>query len=98
MILQLVLVLSCTPDDRRKGIKEPEYRLRARQNVVFVIINWSIYSFTGNLFGKKGRLLEMPGDVNGVVYTDHAYNDWRLSVAHMLNKSGYDIDLLPKIR
>ena len=34
----------------------------------------------------------MPGDVNGVVYTDHSYKDWRMSVAHMLSDAGYDIN------
>ena len=83
-----------TPDDEGKGIKEPEYRLRARQNVVFehgLLIGLYTRSRVTCLVKKEG-FLEMPGDVNGVVYTDHAYNDWRLSVAHMLNKSGYDID------
>ena len=87
-------IVMYTPDDEGKGIKEPEYRLRARQNVVFehgLLIGLYTRSRVTCLVKKEG-FLEMPGDVNGVVYTDHAYNDWRLSVAHMLNKSGYDID------
>lgn len=83
-----------TPDDEGKAIKESEYKFRARQNVVFehgLLIGLYSRSRVTCLVKKEGYL-EMPGDISGVVYTDHSYNDWRLSVAHMLNKSGYDID------
>ena len=87
-------IILYTPDDEGKAVQEPDLKYRARQNVVFehgLLIGLYTRSRVTCLVKKEG-FLEMPGDVNGVVYTDHAYNDWRLSVAHMLNKSGYDID------
>lgn len=83
-----------TPDDKGKAVKENNYNYRARQNVVFE------HGLLMGLYGrekvislvKKETNIEMPGDVNGVIYTDHANADWRLSVAHMLDKAKYDIN------
>ncbi len=83
-----------TPDDKGKATKETRYQFRARQNVVFE------HGLIIGLYGrervvslvKKESHIEMPGDVNGVIYTDHSSGDWRLSVAHMLGKSGYRIN------
>lgn len=83
-----------TPDDKGKAVKGNGYNFRARQNVVFE------HGLLIGLYGrekvvslvKKETNIEMPGDVNGVIYTDHGNADWRLSVAHMLDKAGYDIN------
>jgi predicted nucleotide-binding protein len=83
-----------TPDDKGKATGETKYQFRARQNVVFE------HGLLIGLYGrekvvslvKKEAHIEMPGDVNGVIYTDHSSGDWRLSVAHMLDKSGYKVD------
>ena len=69
-------------------------QLRARQNVVFehgLLIGLYTREKVICLVKKEGHI-EMPGDVNGVVYTDHGYKDWRMSVAHMLSDAGYDIN------
>lgn len=83
-----------TPDDEGKANKDVNYRPRARQNVVFE------HGLLTGLYGrtrittlvKKEGDIEMPGDVHGIVYTDHGYKDWRITVAHMLNDAGYKID------
>lgn len=83
-----------TPDDEGKAVGEDEYRSRARQNVVFehgLLIGLYTREKVICLVKKEGHI-EMPGDVNGVVYTDHSYKDWRMSVAHMLSDAGYDIN------
>ena len=83
-----------TPDDQGKAIGEDEYKLRARQNVVFehgLLIG--LYTREKVIcLVKKECHNEMPGYVNGVVYTDHGYKYWRMSVAHMLSDAGYDIN------
>ncbi|MDC4629721.1 nucleotide-binding protein [Acinetobacter baumannii] len=83
-----------TPDDEGKSINETNFKLRARQNVVFE------HGLLMGLYGrnrvaslvKHNSSIDMPGDVNGVVYTSHAQGDWRLSMAHMLTDAGYEID------
>lgn len=83
-----------TPDDEGKAVGEDEYRSRARQNVVFehgLLIGLYTREKVICLVKKEGHI-EMPGDVNGIVYTDHSYKDWRMSVAHMLSDVGYDIN------
>lgn len=87
-------IILYTPDDEGKAIGEIDYNFRARQNVVFE------HGLLIGLYGrekvislvKKESYIEMPGDVSGVIYTDHSSGDWRLSVAHMLDKSGYSIN------
>ena len=83
-----------TPDDEGKAIGEDDYKLRARQNVVFehgLLIGLYTREKVICLVKKEGDI-EMPGDVNGIVYTDHSHNDWRMSVAHMRSDAGYDIN------
>lgn len=83
-----------TPDDEGKVVGTENYQFRARQNVVFE------HGLLIGLYGrekvvslvKKQSDIEMPGDVNGVIYTDHGFGDWRLSVAHMLDKANYNIN------
>ena len=83
-----------TPDDEGKAVGTENNKFRARQNVVFE------HGLLIGLYGrekvvslvKKESNIEMPGDVNGVIYTDHGVGDWRLSVAHMLDKANYNID------
>ena len=83
-----------TPDDEGKAVGAESYQSRARQNVVFE------HGLLIGLYGrekvvslvKKQSNIEMPGDVNGVIYADHGSGDWRLSVAHMLKKANYSID------
>lgn len=83
-----------TPDDEGKAVGAESHQFRARQNVVFE------HGLLIGLYGrekvvslvKKQSNIEMPGDVNGVIYTDYGAGDWRLSVAHMLDKADYSID------
>ena len=81
-----------TGDDsgRARGIEAEENKLRARQNVVFE---------AGYFMGKLGRKnviivadknLELPSDMQGVVYTDAG--NWTTEVLQGLDKIGYAID------
>lgn len=81
-----------TGDDygRAKGIETEKSKLRARQNVVFE---------AGYFMGKLGRKnviivadknLELPSDMQGVVYTDAG--NWKTEVLQELDKIGYAID------
>lgn len=81
-----------TGDDygRAKGTEAEENKLRARQNVVFE---------AGYFMGKLGRKnviivadknLELPSDMQGVVYTDAG--NWKTEVLQGLDKLGYVID------
>ena len=81
-----------TGDDygRAKGTEAEENKLRARQNVVFE---------AGYFMGKLGRKnviivadknLELPSDMQGVVYTDAG--NWKTEVLQELDKIGYAID------
>lgn len=81
-----------TGDDygRAKGTEAEENKLRARQNVVFE---------AGYFMGKLGRKnviivadknLELPSDMQGVVYTDS--KNWKIEVLQGLDKIGYAID------
>lgn len=81
-----------TGDDygRAKGTEAEENKLRARQNVVFE---------AGYFMGKLGREnviivadknLELPSDMQGVVYTDAG--NWKTEVLQELDKIGYAID------
>ena len=83
-----------TPDDEGKAVGEVHLKRRARQNVVFehglLIGLYSRHRVT--CLVKKEDEIELPGDISGVVYTNHSVKDWRISVAHMLNDVGYKID------
>lgn len=79
-----------TSDDEGKSKKETEYNNRARQNVVFE---------TGYFLGKLGRdrlviiaetPLELPSDIQGVVYTN---DNWKFELLKELKAMGYTIDL-----
>lgn len=79
-----------TSDDEGKSKKETEYNNRARQNVVFE---------TGYFLGKLGRdrlviiaetSLELPSDMQGVVYTN---GNWEFELLKELKAMGYTIDL-----
>lgn len=78
-----------TSDDEGKSNEEEEYNNRARQNVVFE---------TGYFLGKLGRNrlviiadnhLELPSDMQGVVYTNI---NWQLELLKELKSMGYAID------
>ena len=79
-----------TPDDTGKANKETDYKARARQNVVLE---------AGFFMGKLGReyvvylassQLEMPSDLQGVVYTNA--NNWQFDLLRELKEMGYTID------
>ena len=79
-----------TADDLGKGKNEEQMKYRARQNVVFE---------SGFFIGKLGReniiiladkKVEIPSDLQGVVYTDTA--NWRFDVLKELKAIGYTID------
>lgn len=80
-----------TPCDEGKAKDAFEYQNRARQNVVFE---------HGYLCAKLGRSnvcalvkgnLEIPGDLEGVVYTAMT-SGWELSLAKELKAAGYQFD------
>lgn len=80
-----------TADDIAKGKTDSDYKVRARQNVVFE---------TGYFMGKLGRKnvimladndIEIPSDLSGVVYTNNQY--WQIEVFKELKAIGYNIDM-----
>ena len=79
-----------TADDTGKANKETDYQARARQNVVLE---------AGYFMGKLGRgnvifiaepNIEMPSDLQGVVYT--SMNSWQIDLLKELKGMGYCID------
>ncbi|CQH07077.1 Predicted nucleotide-binding protein containing TIR-like domain [Yersinia enterocolitica] len=88
----VVLYTPC--DIGAKQSNNPEYKPRARQNVVFE---------HGYLIGKLSRknvcalvkgVVETPNDISGVVYVSQdAAGAWKLMLAKELIKSGYEIDM-----
>lgn len=80
-----------TADDTGKAVLEEQDNKRARQNVVFE---------AGFLMGSLGRdhvivladrSIEMPSDLQGVVYTDS--KSWEFEVLKELKAMGFEIDL-----
>jgi len=88
----LVLYTPC--DIGAKKTETPQFKSRARQNVVFE---------HGYLIGKIGRNnvcalvmggVETPNDISGVVYVSLDESDaWQISVAKELKRSGYHVDM-----
>jgi len=88
----IVLYTPC--DIGAKNEENPNFKNRARQNVVFE---------HGFLIGKIGREnvcalvkdeMETPNDISGVVYVKMDNEDaWHLKVARELRNSGYEIDM-----
>ena len=83
-------ILLFTPDDTGKAIAEPDYKPRARQNVVFE---------AGFFMGKLGRgrvvmlvtdhSLELPSDLHGVVYVSEPR--WQYNLIDELKEMGFDV-------
>ncbi|WP_445431600.1 TIR domain-containing protein [Chryseobacterium indoltheticum] len=85
-------IILLTADDEGKAKIEKDFKVRARQNVVFEM---------GYFIGKLGRdrvflLLEngvdKPGDLDGIVYTslDNA-DGWKLKLVKELKAAGYKV-------
>ena len=85
-------VILLTADDEGKAKTDNDYKIRARQNVVFEM---------GYFIGKLGRekvflLLEngvdKPGDLDGIVYVPIDNEDgWKLKLVRELKASGYKV-------
>lgn len=85
-------ILLFTPDDSGKANAEPDYKPRARQNVVFE---------AGFFMGKLGRdrvimlvtdhTLELPSDLHGVVYASD--NNLEFSLIREMKVMGFDVDM-----
>lgn len=87
-------VILYTPCDIGRGLSEPNFSERARQNVVFE---------HGYLIGKHGRNrvcalvkgnVETPGDISGVVYIKMDESGaWKIELAKNMRAAGLDVDL-----
>jgi len=85
-------IILLTADDEGKAKIEKDFKMRARQNVVFEM---------GYFIGKLGRdrvflLLEngvdKPGDLDGIVYTSFDNADgWKLKLVKELKAAGYKV-------
>ncbi len=88
-------IVLLTPDDSG-SLQGDEHNLnpRARQNVIF-----ELGFFIGRLGRERVRALskgevEIPSDYSGVEYIPlEPSEDWKLKLAQVLKKAGYDIDL-----
>jgi predicted nucleotide-binding protein len=81
-----------TPDDLGKSKTQKKYMKRARQNVILEL---------GYFISKLGRDnvaiicekdIELPSDINGILYIVNSENSWQLKIAKELESRGFDID------
>ena len=79
-----------TKDDYGRAKDASEDKLRARQNVVFEAGYFMGKLGRGNVIIVADKDLELPSDMQGVVYTDAG--NWKTEVLQGLDKIGYAID------
>lgn len=79
-----------TKDDYGRAKDASEDKLRARQNVVFEAGYFMGKLGRGNVIIVADKDLELPSDMQGVVYTDS--KNWKIEVLQGLDKIGYTID------
>jgi len=85
-------IILLTADDEGKAKRETDYKVRARQNVVF-----EMGYFIGKLGREKVFLLlengvEKPGDLDGIVYVSIDDADaWKYKLAKELKTAGYNV-------
>jgi predicted nucleotide-binding protein len=77
-----------TPDDLGKAESAPDFRARARQNVVF-----ELGFFIGALRSERvAALIKGDIDFDGVVYISLDEADWHTRLGRELQAAGYSID------
>ncbi|OOG76563.1 hypothetical protein B0E43_08195 [Algoriphagus sp. A40] len=85
-------IVLMTPDDLGKSKTQKKYMKRARQNVILEL---------GYFISKLGRDnvaiicekdIEIPSDINGILYIVNSENSWQLKIAMELESRGFDID------
>lgn len=84
-------VVLLTGDDKGKSNNSDDYKLRARQNVIF-----EMGYFMGRLSRSRVFMLleegvEKPSDLDGIVYTP-LKEGWQQKLVKELKRSGYDVD------
>ena len=79
-----------TKDDYGRAKDASEDKLRARQNVVFEAGYFMGKLGRGNVIIVADKDLELPSDMQGVVYTDAG--NWKTEVLQGLDKIGYAVD------
>lgn len=79
-----------TGDDYGKAKDATSENLRARQNVVFEAGYFMGKLGRGNVIIVADKDLELPSDMQGVVYTDS--KNWKIEVLQGLDKIGYAVD------
>ena len=79
-----------TGDDYGKAKGANSENLRARQNVVFEAGYFMGKLGRGNVIIVADKDLELPSDMQGVVYTDS--KNWKIEVLQGLDKIGYAVD------
>ena len=79
-----------TKDDYGRAKDASEDKLRARQNVVFEAGYFMGKLGRGNVIIVADKDLELPSDMQGVVYTDS--KNWKIEVLQGLDKIGYAVD------
>lgn len=83
-------IILMTADDEGKAKKEKEYNLRARQNVILEMGYFMSRLKRSNVFLLLEDDVEMPSDINGVVYASVNEN-WKLMLVKELRNCGYRV-------
>lgn len=83
-------IILMTADDEGKAVKDTDYRLRARQNVILEMGYFMSRLKRSNVFLLLEDDIELPSDINGVVYASVREN-WKFMLVKELKNCGYQV-------
>ena len=83
-------IVLITADDEGKSKKATEYKLRARQNVILEMGYFMSRLKRSNVFLLLEDDIELPSDINGVVYAS-VHDNWKFMLVKELKNCGYQV-------
>lgn len=83
-------IILMTADDEGKAVKDNNYRLRARQNVILEMGYFMSRLKRSNVFLLLEDDIELPSDINGVVYAS-VRDNWKFMLVKELKNCGYQV-------